>query len=73
MCTTASVCVCVHTSVHRKLNVRTRLDAKNFCVQMRLSFKDFWDVLYMNSLFVYITVTSHLVDAHTPAASPKQL
>jgi len=40
---------------------------------MRLSFKDFRDVLYMNSLFVYITVTSHLVDAHTPAASPKQL
>ena len=35
----------VHVSVHRKLNVWTRLDAKDLCVQMRLLFKDFQDVL----------------------------
>ena len=45
----ACVCVCVcvrpRASAHRKLNIRTCLDAKNLCVQMRLLFKDFQDVL----------------------------
>ena len=41
-----SACISVSASAHRKLNVRTRLDTKKFCVQMYLLFKDFRDVLY---------------------------
>ena len=37
-------CVCMRVSAHRKLHVRTRL--KDLCVQTRLLFKDFRDVLY---------------------------
>ena len=49
----ASACVCVHASVHRKLNVRTCLDAKKFCIQMSLLFKDFRDVLYQDVMTCY--------------------
>ena len=42
-----SVCVRVCASAPRKLNVRTHPDAKNFCVQTHLLFKDFRDVLYV--------------------------
>ena len=48
VCPCVSTSICVRVSPHRKLNVRTRLDAKNFCVQTRLLFKDFRDVLYSN-------------------------
>ena len=40
----ASACVCAWVCVQKI----KRLDAKNFCVQMRLLFKDFRDVLYSN-------------------------
>ena len=48
MCLHLSVCVRLRqrASAHRKLNVWTRLDGKNFCSQISLLFKDFQDVLY---------------------------
>lgn len=45
------VCMCLHSSIYRTLNVRTHSDA-NVHVSLRLdaSFvKDFWDILYPGS------------------------
>jgi len=47
-----SICMCMHLRVHACafVCVQTHMD---LCVWMRLSFKNFWDVLYM---YMYLDV-----------------
>ena len=45
----SAVCICVHASVFACVRLCTSGHVKmqhSFCIQSRLSFKDFWDVLY---------------------------